>query len=249
MRFQVVRSSNQYEVNDVGSEQKRQIVEIKILDVLYDNQVCKLVYLRDITKLQNQLRETHQRTVAAEKVQSHTIEFLEDPRRFVNSAIEIFKKKHGKNLNETFDENVNTLIDSAMRFKEQYDNVSPGQDRSSICSGPIKAGKPEKFNIREFFEKVVRESAKQQRKKSLKINTNIDMTIPMEAFTQTEPLFQAITSSLRQAIKSVKHLGRFDISLNSELSMVKIKKFTLLIDFDWQTEDQTNVSMTSSARL
>ena len=37
MRFQVVRSSNQYEVNDVGSEQKRAIVEIKILDVLYDN--------------------------------------------------------------------------------------------------------------------------------------------------------------------------------------------------------------------
>ena len=98
---------------------------------------------------------------------SHTIEFLEDPRQFVNNAIDIFKKKHGNNLNETFDENVNMLIDSAMRLKERYDYVSTGQDRNSTRSSPIKTRKPEKFNIREFFKKVVRESAEQQRTKSL----------------------------------------------------------------------------------
>jgi len=75
MRFQVVRPSNQYESEDTNAEHKRQVVEIKILDVLYDNKVCKLVYLRDITKLQKHLAESQRSTGE----QSQTNEFLKNP--------------------------------------------------------------------------------------------------------------------------------------------------------------------------
>lgn len=152
-------------------------------------------------------------------------------------------------MSDTFDETVNVLIDSAMKLTEHYE-VSSAEERVNVFSSRVRAGKVEKFNIREFFESAVRESSELQRAKQLKININMDMTMPMEAMSVKGPLFQAVTSSLKQAISTAKYLGRFNISLNSQLSMVKVKKFFLLVDFDWQTEEQINeFSMSSSALL
>lgn len=241
MRFQVVRPSNQYEADDANAEQKRQVVEIKILDVLYDNQVCKLAYLRDITKLHKHLRETQLNT----EEQTQTNDFLKNPERFVANAVEIFKRKHGSNVSETFDETANALIESATKLMKPYE-VSTGDERRQSLSSPVKTVKVEKINIRDFFESAVRESSELQREKQLKVNINVDMTMPVEVVTVKEQLFHAVTSSLRQALLSAKHLGRFDLSLNSH---VKAKTSLLLIDFDWQTEEWTNELSISSSTL
>lgn len=43
---------NPYEVNDDDSRDvKDKTVNIKMLDVLFDNQVCSLVYMTDLTKV------------------------------------------------------------------------------------------------------------------------------------------------------------------------------------------------------
>ena len=46
----IVTPPNRYECND-GTEER--VVQTKILDILYDNEVCNLVYMRDITDLVN----------------------------------------------------------------------------------------------------------------------------------------------------------------------------------------------------
>lgn len=42
-----VESANQYS----EKEDKKRVVQIKILDVLYNDQVCDLIYMQDITKV------------------------------------------------------------------------------------------------------------------------------------------------------------------------------------------------------
>ena len=44
------KSPNPYEVDGTKDTQERSM-QIKILDILYDNQICSLVYMHDVTKV------------------------------------------------------------------------------------------------------------------------------------------------------------------------------------------------------
>ncbi len=50
---------NQYEISDESSPRER-TVQIKVLDVVYANRFCNLVYMRDITSLVNSMKKESQ---------------------------------------------------------------------------------------------------------------------------------------------------------------------------------------------
>ena len=72
-----VRVCNKYSSSE---DQAPRIVQIKIFDILYNNQACNLFYLRDITRLIESRREKGRMRLGRDH---NVLLFLNDPEQFI----------------------------------------------------------------------------------------------------------------------------------------------------------------------
>ena len=52
----MIKPSNPYKEIDTTAEQEDHMVQIRIFDILYDDNVCNLIYMEDMTKVYRYVR-------------------------------------------------------------------------------------------------------------------------------------------------------------------------------------------------
>lgn len=91
-----VDSPNRYLFDDNGTKAEIPVVEVKILDVLFNNKVSSLIYIRDISQMIESQRKIRQEQFLESKV---FYRVLEQPTSFIEGLGTVLKEKSQGQMN------------------------------------------------------------------------------------------------------------------------------------------------------